>query len=234
MERFTVLIANHNYGKWIKTAIESALNQTYENKSVIVIDDGSTDNSAEVIGSFGDKVTAVYVKDSKGPSYARNQGIKYTWDKTDFWAVLDADDEMYPTKLEKFAEKLKNPVGICYADYENFNDETPSVLVREHKEPYSKLRLMQECIIHSGAAFSKEAVIHANVDKDHVYNEALRCAEDWDLWLKLSRASLGYHISESLTKVRIHGNNATNSVKQEVWNQCWKYIQQNLQAGVYN
>lgn len=235
------MIANHNYGKWLPRAINSALNQTYKDLEVCVIDDGSTDNSQEILDEYSNApcfesevdIQIIFRKKSGGPSSARNDGIRATKDRADFWVVLDADDEMLPTKVEKFAKVLEDKnYGFVYADYENFSEDGPTI--REYKEPYSKLRLMQECIVHSGGGFSKEAVLKANVDIDFVYNERLRCAEDWDLWLKLSRTTLGYHIPEVLTKVLIHNQNATNSVNQETWQKCWQYIGDNLRNGTYN
>lgn len=231
----TTLICNHNYGKYIGRAIESCLAQTYHN-AICVIDDGSTDNSKFLLEELKDlyQIQTIYLDKSNGPSFARNEGIRQTKEFTDIWQVLDADDEMYPTKIEKFVKVLEDTnIGWAYADYDVYN-EGSDILTREYKEPYSKGRLMQECLVHSGSAFKKEAILRANIDIDHVYNEKLRVAEDWDLWLKLSRNSIGYHIPESLTKVLIHANNATNSVNKEVWNQCWQYIQEQMVGGTYN
>jgi len=242
--KVTVLIANHNYGRYIENAIKSCIFQTYP-VQICVIDDGSTDNSKEIIENCRPTAPiveqtypsfiSIYSETAKGPSAARNEGIRQTKDFTDIWQVLDADDEMYPSKVEKMVNALSDPnIGFAYADYDVFNEEAPDILTREYKEPYSKTRLMQECIVHSGFAFKKEALQKCGIDIDHVYNEQLRCAEDWNLELLLSRASIGYHIPESLTKVRIHQNNATNSVNKETWNRCWQYIQEQMKAGIYN
>lgn len=251
MERnITVLIANHNYGKWLEKAVESVENQDYPEKAICVIDDGSTDNSRSILEKLcplggnipngfegltknNTYIHCLFITGPKGPSYARNLGIKHTWVDTDIWAVLDADDEMYPTKLSKFNKKFDDPnIGIVYGDYDTYGDD--GVLIRNYKEPYSKLRLHQECIIHSGSAFSKEAVTRIGIKHgDPVFDESMRTAEDWDLWLRLSKSSMAYHIPESLTKVRIHNNNATNSVQQAVWQENWNKIRERMQNGSY-
>ena len=70
----SIIIDNYNYGRFLKDAIESALNQTYPNREVIVVDDGSTDNSREVIASYTDRIIPV-LKDNGGHASAFNAGV---------------------------------------------------------------------------------------------------------------------------------------------------------------
>jgi len=71
---FSVVIANYNYGRFLRQAVESALTQDWPHVEVIVVDDGSTDNSAEVIGSFGEAITAIF-KENGGQREANNVGF---------------------------------------------------------------------------------------------------------------------------------------------------------------
>ncbi|MEM1239884.1 MAG: glycosyltransferase family 2 protein [Cyanobacteria bacterium P01_H01_bin.26] len=92
----SILINNYNYGSFLSQAVDSALNQTYQNIEVIVIDDGSQDNSPAVIRSYGDKVTPV-LKENGGQASALNAGFAKS--RGDIICLLDADDIYLPDKV---------------------------------------------------------------------------------------------------------------------------------------
>lgn len=244
-----VLIANHNYGRYLERAINSAFNQTVKPKCICVVDDGSEDNSWDVFNSIikpiqteehvnksnlGDVLIKVGVKNgidliglklpkAVGPSAARNAGILFTMPVTDIYAILDADDEFLPNKLEECLQPFKNQaIGLVYANYYLINEDTGVKLI-EVKEPYSVNRLMQECIVHSGFLV-RAACLNAVKDKLGYYDVEMRTCEDWDLEIRLSRVCLFYHIPKALTNVLVHQNNSTNSVKREIWEQNWNRI----------
>ncbi|MFP3386244.1 glycosyltransferase family 2 protein, partial [Tritonibacter sp. SIMBA_163] len=85
---FSVVIANYNYGRFLRQAVESALTQDWPHVEVIVVDDGSTDNSAEVIDSFGEAITAIF-KENGGQREANNMGFAKS--SGDVVIFLDAD-----------------------------------------------------------------------------------------------------------------------------------------------
>ncbi|MEB3217802.1 MAG: glycosyltransferase [Nostocales cyanobacterium 94392] len=94
----SVIIANYNYGRFIQKAIESVLHQTYRNFELIVVDDGSTDNSREIIESYQDKLIAIF-QENAGQVAASNVG--YARSKGEIICFLDSDDIFYPDKLAK-------------------------------------------------------------------------------------------------------------------------------------
>ncbi|MBV6626851.1 MAG: glycosyltransferase [Rivularia sp. (in: Bacteria)] len=103
----SVIIANYNYGKFIAEAIDSVFNQTYKNFELIVVDDGSTDNSREIIESYGDKLIAIF-QDNEGQGAALNSGFAVA--KGEIICFLDADDYYYREKLAKVVAAFdKNP-----------------------------------------------------------------------------------------------------------------------------
>lgn len=93
----TVLINNYNYGRFLREAIDSVLCQTYPHLEVIVVDDGSTDESRDIIASYGQSLTAVF-KDNGGQASAFNAGILAS--RGEVICFLDADDFMHPHKVE--------------------------------------------------------------------------------------------------------------------------------------
>jgi len=94
----SVIIANYNYGRFIASAIESVLNQTYKNFELIVVDDGSTDNSREIIENYQDKITAIF-QENAGQGEAFNSGFVVS--KGEIVCFLDSDDIYYQDRLEK-------------------------------------------------------------------------------------------------------------------------------------
>ena len=262
MERnATVIIPTHNYGKWIPNAIDSVLKQTVLPKRIVVIDDNSSDDTEKVIYNGYKKnnrcteltiphtyhayiihaplLELTYVKlkhptiigKGFGPSYTRNVGINLFWDQTDVWFNLDADDEFNSLKIEQFLGVFQDPkIGLVYADYTTIDES--GVKVRCYKEPYSRTRLTQECIVHSGAAFTKDALMRCGCKKGGpIYDNNMRTAEDWDLWLRITNKSLAYHIPVSLTNVRVGSHNSSSTVSQNTWMENWRLIQERLNSG---
>ncbi len=111
--RVTVVIPAYNSASFIGRAIRSALEQDYPAKEIIVVDDGSTDNTGEVVTSFGDKVRYLLQKKS-GPAVARNRAIRHS--KAEFIAFLDSDDQWLPGRLTKCLQPMieDHSVGLTY------------------------------------------------------------------------------------------------------------------------
>ncbi|MCX5704347.1 MAG: glycosyltransferase family A protein [Candidatus Omnitrophica bacterium] len=102
-----IVIATYNRANLLKRAIEGVLNQTYKNLEIIIVDDGSTDNTEQIVKEYRD-LRIQYIRNSKnrGASVARNIGIKSS--KGDFIAFLDSDDEYLPEKIEKSLKIFKH------------------------------------------------------------------------------------------------------------------------------
>ena len=113
----SIIIPNYNKAPYIREAIESALNQTYKNIEVIVVDDGSTDESKEIIKSFGKKIKAYFLP-HKNANVARNFGFKKS--KGKYIQFLDSDDIILPEKIEKQVELLEKTgaeMALCGFKY---------------------------------------------------------------------------------------------------------------------
>lgn len=239
LPKVNVVICNYNYGKWILGAISSAINQVYPNLSITVVDDCSTDDSWQLLQknifrsrphenlsnkSFEHKrvfidgpvakqiqLDAIRLVKNGGPSNARNVAIELGLDKNDMFAILDADDEMYENKIARCViESLQaTSVGVVYADYDILN-VTENTLTREYKEVFSKNRLLESCIVHSGALIKKQALIDTK-EETGFYDYRIKGPEDYDLWLRISEKFMILHVPESLTLVRQTGLNISSS-----------------------
>lgn len=236
--RVTFLIAHKNYQEFLPFAIQSALSQTYPNIHICITDDFSDDrksvedliakfdlptsansynNYPNIIVNNGEKITTLYVTDkSYSHGYARNRAIEYMWNDTDIFAILDSDDENYPTKIERCIQPfLKYPkeVGAVYGDTAIYNIDTKT-MVNEYREPFDVNRLLQECIVHSGSLMSKYALENI-LEHGVVFDEQMAPSDDYDLWIRISEKFLIVHVPEILSFVRVHSRNSTCSTTHE-------------------
>lgn len=125
----SILINNYNYGQFLAEAIDSALSQTYPNKEVVVVDDGSTDNSRAIIATYGDEIVPI-LKANGGQASAFNAGFAVS--RGEIICFLDADDLFLPEKAAVLADILKaykenhwcfHPVQMFHEKVENLQDD---------------------------------------------------------------------------------------------------------------
>ena len=236
----TILICNYNYADYVGEAIQSAYEQTYPNCRLCIVDDASSDNSMEVINKAIEDppIATVLIPLEKncGASEARNIGIRACIDTTDYFLILDADDECYADKVERMIEKtVSNPqIGVVYADYHILNTETGNIMY-EYKYPFDTPHLHQECIVHSQSLISSNA-FRSTQEGDNFYDPALHgpasgsfigCCEDYDLWLRVAEQFMIVHIPQPLSRVRVTGRNQSTitNVTDEVWQKNVQHIQ---------
>jgi glycosyltransferase involved in cell wall biosynthesis len=194
----SVIIPAYNYGHFIAECMQSVLNQTHKNWECIVVDNGSTDNTAEEVKKFTEKDTRfIYVKTAQnGVSFARNKAVELS--KGTFILPLDADDKIAPTYLE-LAEKVlrtKPEVKLVYARAELFGASSG-----EWQLPaYSFRDLLIENSVFCSALFRK-----TDFQETGGYNENMKAGfEDWDFWIKLLKSGGEvYQIPEILFYYRI-------------------------------
>jgi glycosyltransferase involved in cell wall biosynthesis len=112
---FSVLIRNHNYGQFLETALQSVLDQTYQNFEIIVCDDGSTDNSRDIADKFSRQDSRITLITQPNSGVATAANTAYQNSKGDLIALLDADDRFKPTKLKQVLSVFRNSPrsGLC-------------------------------------------------------------------------------------------------------------------------
>ncbi|CAG7647754.1 glycosyltransferase [Paenibacillus allorhizosphaerae] len=201
---FSVIIPTYNRDQYVGRAIESVLKQTYKDFEVIVVDDGSTDNTAKVVQSYDTRVRYVYQKNS-GPSEARNTGIRFA--KGQYVAFLDSDDVFLPNKLQRNKQYLdKNPnCRFLYSWYYDRRDGKKRKIVRNVKAP-SKLNKFRYYLYKRKFTIrTSTAVIRRSCfDKVGLFNPNYRYSQDWDMWLRLARYYRGYCQKTPLAVYRRH------------------------------
>ncbi len=182
MNKVTIIIPTYNRASFLEKAIESVLNQTFTDFELIVVDDGSTDKTAETVNSY-EGVNYIF-QENKGVSAARNTGIRAG--KGEFIAFLDSDDSWKPEKLEKQLQfHNQNP------DY--LISQTEEIWIRNGKWANPKKihrkyhgwifeKCLPLCIVSPSAVMMKRGLF----DKVGLFDESLPACEDYDLWLRIS------------------------------------------------
>lgn len=239
--RLGIIIPCYNHGKYLCKCINTVENQSFEgiDHCIYISNEKSTDNSKEVILSlaqdflpvgenlyFSEKQKIAFYDNPnpRGPSAARNNLIKLGI-QNDAFAMLDADDYYLPGKIKKSIDILKSDIeniGIVYSDAIILNDMTGR-MVNEFREPYSFKRIRQECIISNTPIINKKAL-----EACGLYDETMRTAEDWDLWIRISKKFISIHIPEPLHVYRVTGKNASDVVPKEIWQQNWQKIRERV------
>jgi glycosyltransferase involved in cell wall biosynthesis len=133
----SILINNYNYALYIKEAIDSALNQTYRNTEVIVVDDGSTDNSREIIASYEKKIIPVY-KENGGQASALNAGFAVS--QGEIVCLLDSDDVLLPQKVETVAKAFCSYTGAAVVYHRVQNIDEAGIPNGKPWPPYNPIR----------------------------------------------------------------------------------------------
>ncbi|MCK6538988.1 MAG: glycosyltransferase [Anaerolineales bacterium] len=197
----SVVIPNYNHARFLGDAIRSVLNQDYRNFEVIVVDDGSTDNSGEVAAVFGDSIRYIY-QTNAGLSAARNTGIRAA--KGSLIGVLDADDMYEPMFLDTLVNALESDPDAdgVYCGYQ-FVDETNNLLPQIENRPVTSDRLY-EALLDGNFLVPESMFLRRYVyDEAGLFDESLRACEDWDVWLRAAKKYRIIHAPRILTRHRI-------------------------------
>lgn len=200
----SVIIPSYNCGKYIDCAVSSVLEQTYSNVEVIVVDDGSTDNTVDVLSKYGTKIKLIS-QTNQGVSKARNNGIQEA--KGKYIATLDADDRWLEDRLEKMIPVLETgEIDILNSNFYLVNEQR--IRISENNAFSSKYHAPSKEKQYEELLYTATALGLMIVKKDVItsiggYDESLQGeAEDYDLWLRMLKngAKWGY-ISEPLAEI---------------------------------
>lgn len=203
----SVLLSCYNGARWLDEAIDSVLGQSFGDFEFIIVDDGSTDNSLEIIQRFAEQDTRIVViaKRNTGLAASLNEGIQHACGE---WiARLDADDICEPTRLEmQLAKARENPslVFIGSGHFEIDENGGAKKIFRypnRHELLVRNLTTARKFPAHSSAFYRTDVVRSIGG-----YRALIRRSEDSDLWLRLSEVGQLTAINEPLVRIRKHSN----------------------------
>lgn len=206
----SAIIPAYNAAAFLAEAVGSVRAQTHRAIEIIVVNDGSTDNTREVVQGLGDGI--VYVEQpNSGPAAARNTGIRRA--RGEFIAFLDADDLWQPTKVEKqLAAFAAHPgAALVYTQMVNFSLERGRE-PRPFPAEVSSGRIFERLLVENLILLSG-AMIRADVLREvGGFDEGLITAEDTNLWLKIARRHEIRGLDEVLVLRRKHGDNISDNL----------------------
>ena len=212
----SIVIPVYNGSNYVREAIDSALAQTYDNIEVIVVNDGSTDNTDEIVRSYGDRLR-YFKKRNGGVSTALNLAIKKS--KGEYISWLSHDDMYYPNKIERQIEELnkidKNKVkyAILYSDYfvidlvnGNSRDNIMQPNINSHFSKWSSIMLLFESDLH-GCTLLIPKVCFSKIG---YFDKNLFNTQDYDLWFRFIKyGCIFIHVNKTLIATRHHSEQSS-------------------------
>ena len=184
----SVIIPCFNAERWIAETIDSCLKQTYPHIEIIVIDDCSTDNSVEIIKSYGDKIIWERLPENKGGCYARNRGFALS--KGEYIQFLDADDFILPKKIERQINFLEETgADVVYGDWRFQGHQSNGVIFLEQIEkPGEQADILESLIKNWWTAVASLFYRRTAVEKSGGWDEDFLAAQDRDFLISVVMA----------------------------------------------
>jgi glycosyltransferase involved in cell wall biosynthesis len=212
MPTVSVIIPAYNQGEYLQEAIQSVLVQTLNDFELVVVDDGSTDETCFIVKRFSDDRLHYIYQENQGLSAARNTGIKAT--KGRYLTFLDSDDMFQPEKLRLLVEELETNknIGLVAGQAVPIDQDGNSIgRIFNKPVPVDVRHLLLTNPLHVGSVLLRRSW----QEKVGFFDEALRSYEDWDMWLRLVRSGcrMGW-VDRPVSFYRFHPDQMVRNSRQ--------------------
>ncbi|MDE5599042.1 MAG: glycosyltransferase family 2 protein [Lachnospiraceae bacterium] len=215
-EMVSIIVPTYNREKEIGRAIHSILQQTYEQYEIIVVDDGSTDNTREVVEKIEDKrIRYIQLEQNQGAGHARNVGVQAA--RYDYIAFLDSDDEWFPNKLElQMRKMLSSPdeVKLVYCRMggcKRYSTERYIFPPEGVRKEILEGDIFEQLLFHNVIGTPTLLCHRECLERTGGFNEALLCLEDWELVLRMAKEWKVGFVDEVLVEVhKLEGSVSMN------------------------
>ena len=210
--KVSIVIPVYNGERYVRFAINSALAQTYKNLEIIVVNDGSTDKTDEIVKSYGNKIRYIK-KENGGVSSALNLAIRKM--KGDYFSWLSHDDTYEPNKIEEEIDYLikNNLIGkkvIVFSDYYLIN--TKGKIIANCRKDHDEIVNKPEFILMKGHVNGLSLLIPKSAfDEYGEFDTKLICVQDYVKWYEMSKTYRFVHIPKCLVSTRFHPKQVTNT-----------------------
>lgn len=208
----SAVIATYNAAKYVSLAIRSVLDQTYRNVEVLIVDDGSTDNTGEIIlPLLADSRVRYLVQENKGQAAARNYGVRES--RGDYIGFLDADDLWAPEKLAlqmSLFSSARN-IGVVYSRLVYIDEAGKQLRIAENE--LFRGRVSGPLLIRNFVGFGTGVVRRECFSRLGGFKEYLRRGDDYDLWLKFSTQYEFDYVDRPLLHYRIWSGQISNNCR---------------------
>ena len=207
-----VVIPTFDAADFLPEALESVLKQSRALDEIVVVDDGSTDDTEDVVRNFSQHGVRYVKQSNQGSAAARNTGVRLL--STDYIAFLDTDDQWLPDKTAIQANILKHQpkVGIVSGDQIFWDPERSFRKVRKFSNQRSLVSFRDRLALMNVIGNPSMVMIRrSHFDRVGLFNVNLRFGDDWDMWLRLAAISDIAFASEPVAIYRWHGQNQSRS-----------------------
>lgn len=215
----TVIIPCFNRGAFLRQTVDSALAQTWRNVEVIVVDDGSTDDSAQILDAYGDRIRVLTHpgRENKGQSASINLGLSSS--TSDYVAILDSDDWWEVDKLRVQVEFLEsNPkIGLVYCNgYQVAEDGTRKwrMYSDDHQEHSDPARVLADCYF---LVPNNSLIRRAVIDETGGFDESLRAAQDHDMAIRIAEVAKIAYLPVDVFNYRRHDDSISKKNTRLRW-----------------
>jgi len=212
LPKVSVIIPTYNQARYLKDSIESVLNQTYQNIEIIVINDGSTDETPEILKNYSKKIRYVNKK-NEGASTALNLGVCKSTGVLLAW--LSSDDQFLPKKIEEQVNLLhsKPDISVVYTNF--YIIDKNGHITREQKCPYylNKEEFIFELFLGNFINGSSVLIKKECFKKVGLFDTNLKVHVDGDMWSRLLKHYTFGHVNKTLLKYRWHSENLSHNLK---------------------
>lgn len=209
MPAVSVIMPVYNAGGYLRDAVDSILGQTFRDFELLAIDDGSTDGSAAILGSYTDpRVRVLRNEDNRGLVYTANRGLDEA--RGEYAAIMHADDIALPHRLEaqvRFLER-NSGVGVIGSWYRTFGDRSQLVRPYADHERIAAALLFNAALGHPTVMF-RGSLLRATGER---YAAEELPAEDWGMWVRLARRTRLANIPDPLLRYRVHPASVTGAL----------------------
>lgn len=200
----------YNRENLIKFSVQSILNQTFKDFEFVIVNDGSTDKTAEIIESFNDKrIKLIHNEKNSGIVFSRNRGIENASGK--YIAMFDSDDIAYPTKNEEQIKFLdKNPDFGMIGTWAKFIDQNGTHTGDSWKLP-APAQNIPAMMLFRNYFVQASVVARRNALPKHLYSAGFDIVEDSKMWFEISLKHKVWNLQKYLLDYRVHVGNVTNT-----------------------
>ena len=209
----SVVIPTFNRAEFIKKAVQSVLDQTVRDLEILVVDDGSSDNTEETVNAFNDTRIRYYRFAHNGfPAYPRNRGIELA--RGEYIAFLDSDDIWLPNHLELCQKALSGNGGAdgVFTDFYKIYNDSIMIPQKATKRKYNSSTLKGMVSNFSSIGAASNVVVRKSVfNGTGLFNENKDMAgsEDWQMWVRIAWKSVFTVVPTETVIYRVHGGNLT-------------------------
>jgi glycosyltransferase involved in cell wall biosynthesis len=216
----SIVLPVYNGEKYLAESLDSVLAQTYQNWELVIINDGSTDGTENLILGYGDKrIKYLLNEGNKGIIYSLNRGLLES--NGDFIARLDADDIALPFRIQRQVEFLSENTdfALCGTYFQTIDSNgkvLKNVTFPSNNRDAQSYLLLHNCFCHSAI------MMRSGIAKELKYDEKFLICEDYDLWYRISRTGKILNLPEFATLYRVHDNNMSTKKSEIMFAHVYK------------